>query len=172
MTVAKDLTAASVHTPTALGNDEEDGKSKPLSTVADALVAKVDESLGLVFGWAIVCKVGGQDYFDLNVDHAGQHAGQRVPEHIPEAVMMKAACEFMQTARPGNEMHEGPDKGSYVFAFPMTTEIAKAMGIQTDKTGLMVAYKPPPEVLAKFKSGEYRGFSIEGRRLSYEEHDG
>ena len=84
--------------------------------------------------------------------------------------MMRAAAEFRETARPGNEMHDGPDKGNYAFAFPLTTDIAKAMGISSDKTGLMVAYKPPPDVLAKFKSGEYTGFSIEGKRLSFEEH--
>lgn len=137
---------------------------------ANFRIAKVDDTLGLVFGWAIVSKVKGEDYYDLNVDHVGPHAGERVPEHIPEDVMMKAACEFMQTARPGNEMHDGPDKGTFVFAFPLTTDIAKAMGISSDKTGLMVAYKAPPEVLAKFKSGEYTGFSIEGRRLDFTEH--
>lgn len=162
------------------GKDTAEVHYKDLEAVDNALksapedsanfrIAKIDESLGLVFGWAIVCKHNGQDYYDLNVDYAGQYAGERVPEHIPESVMMKAAAEFMETARPGNEMHDGPDKGTYAFAFPLTTDIAKAMGITTSKTGLMVAYKPPPEVLAKFKSGEYKGFSIEGKRLSYEE---
>src|SRR5690606_34325371 len=33
---------------------------------------------------------------------------------------------------------------------------------QTDTTGLMVAIKPSPDVLAKFKSGEYTGLSIAG----------
>ena len=165
------------------GADKADVAFKDLEPVSDALksaprdarsdnfrVAKIDDSLGLVFGWAIVCKVGGEDYYDLNVDHAGEHAGQRVPEHIPEDTMLKAAGEFMHTARPGNEMHDGPDTGTFTFAFPLTTDIAKAMGITTEKTGLMVAYKPTPAVLAKFKSGEYRGFSIEGRRIAYEEH--
>lgn len=162
------------------GKDTSEVHYKDLEPHSDALksapsedagfrIAKIDESLGLVFGWAIVCKHNGQDYYDLNVDYAGQYAGERVPEHIPEGVMMKAAAEFMETARPGNEMHSGPDRGTYAFAFPLTTEIAKAMGIVTEKTGLMVAYKPPPEVFAKFKSGEYKGFSIEGKRLSYEE---
>lgn len=122
-------------------------------------VAKIDEELGLVFGWAIVCKVDGEDYYDLNID---RDTRERVPEHIPEGAMLKAATEFMQTARPGNEMHTGPDRGSYVFAFPMTTDIAKSLGIETRNTGLIVAYKPPPDVLAKFKNGTYRGFSIEG----------
>jgi len=77
----------------------------------------------------------------------------------------------MQSARSGNEMHAGPDVGTYVFAWPMTSDIAKAMGIDTPVTGLMVAYKPTPEVLAKFKDGTYKGFSIEGKRLSFEDVD-
>jgi hypothetical protein len=137
---------------------------------ANFRIAKVDDALGLVFGWAIVCKVDGEDYYDLNVDREGPHAGERVPEHIPEDVMTKAALGLAAVGAPGNEMHEGPDKGFYPFLFPLTTDIAKAMGIQTEKTGLMCAFKPPADVLAKFKSGIYRGFSIEGRRVQYTEH--
>ena len=132
----------------------------------DARIAKVDEALGLVFGWAIVCKIDGEDYYDLNVD---RHTGERVPEHIPEDAMLKASADFMSKSRAGNEMHAGPESGTYVFAFPMTTDIAKAMGIETGKTGLMVAYKPTPEVLKKYIDGTYKGFSIEGRKISHQE---
>jgi hypothetical protein len=131
-----------------------------------ARIAKVDESLGLVFGYAIVCTKDGKPYYDLNIDKMEDGTAKRVPEHIPEAAMLKAAVDFMQTARPGNEMHAGPDVGTFVFAFPMTKEIAKSFGIETSTTGLMVAYKPTPEVFAKFKDGTYKGFSIEGRRIT------
>ncbi len=138
-------------------------KSAPVAT--DVHICKLDESLGLVMGFAVVCKVNGEDYFDLNIDKNGE----RVPEHIPEEAMLKSAADFMINSRLGNEMHSGPDVGTYVFAFPLTTEIAKAMGIQTNKTGLMVAYKPTPEVFAKYRDGTYTGFSIEGRRVKTEE---
>lgn len=132
-----------------------------------AKVAKIDENLGLVFGWAIICKIDGEDYYDLNVD---LHSGERVPEHIPESAMLKASFKFMaESDRPGNEMHKGPESGTYVFAFPLTTDIAKAMGITTDKTGLMIAYKPTETVLKKYQDGTYKGFSIEGRKISHEE---
>jgi hypothetical protein len=134
-----------------------------------ARIAKIDESLGLVFGYAIVCKVDGEPYFDLNVDRHDDGTMKRVPEHIPEESMLKAAVDFMQTARVGNEMHGGPDSGTYVFAFPMTSDIAKAFGIATRTTGLMIAYKPSPEVFAKFKDGTYKGFSIEGKRVNSKE---
>lgn len=130
-------------------------------------VAKIDEGLGLVYGFAIVCKVDGEPYYDLNIDKS---TGTRVPEHIPEDVMAKSAADFMMTTRPGNEMHKGADKGHFVFAFPLTTDIAKALGIQTRKTGLLVAYKPPPAVLEKFRDGTYTGFSIEGECLDSREH--
>jgi hypothetical protein len=130
-------------------------------------IAKVDQALGLVMGYAVICKIDGQPYYDLNLDPDGQ----RVPEHIPEEAMLKASVDFMQNSRIGNEMHGGGDKGTFVFAFPLTTDIAKAMGVETRTTGLMVAYKPPPEVLAKFVDGTYKGFSIEGRRITVEEHE-
>lgn len=134
-------------------------------------ILKVDEEHGLVFGFAIVCKLDGEDYYDLNIDRAGKHAGKRIPEHITEDAMFKGAADFAETARVGNEMHDGPDTGTYVFLFPLTTEIAKALDIETKRTGLLVAYKPEPDVLAKFKDGTYKGFSMEGSRVKHEEHE-
>lgn len=154
----------------ALAIEEDEAGEHGFRTVAK--VANIDEELGVVFGWAIVCTEKGQPYYDLNIDWEGQYAGERVPEHIPEPTMLKACLEFMETdERAGNEMHAGPELGKFVCAFPLTAEIAKAMGISSDKTGLMVGYKPPEAVLAKFKSGEYTGFSIEGWRTDCEEHD-
>jgi hypothetical protein len=143
-------------------------------------VVNVDEEHGLVFGPAIVCKMADangvmQDYYDLNVDHAGVHKGERVPEHITENAMFKCAVEAVTSGvqMAGNVEHEGDDTGSYYFMFPVTTEIAKALGWTVQKTGLYVAYKPEPEVLKGFKDGTYTGFSIEGARVSYtEETDG
>lgn len=120
-------------------------------------IVKVDKKLGLVFGYAIVCKSGGEDYFDLQGDH------------IPENAMMKAATDFMTDNRTAGDMHQGPDVGGQVvFAFPMTTEIAKALGIQVKKTGLLIAMKPSPDMLAKFADGTYKGFSIGGKRIDDE----
>lgn len=163
------------------GKEMAQVKIKDLSDVSNLLkerdqfkVAKVDESLGLVFGFGIICKMDGQDYYDWNVDHAGPHKGKLVPEHITEAAMLKSATWFAMGERPGNVQHEGPDVGTYPFVFPLTEDIAKAMGItEYKKSGLMVAYKPPKDVLAKFLDGSLTGFSIEGMRLPGEtvEHD-
>jgi hypothetical protein len=124
----------------------------------EARVFKVDESLGLVFGWAIICKAEGKPYYDVQGDH------------IPEDAMLKAAADFMADSRVAKEMHAGESKGSVVFAWPMTADIAESMGIVTKQTGLMIAMKPDgPEMLAKFKSGEFTGFSIGGQRVRDEE---
>ncbi len=124
-------------------------------------ICKVDDSLGLVFGWAIVCKQDGEPYFDTQGDH------------IPEAAMLNAATDFMIHSRMAKDMHGGEDSvlpGSVVFAFPMTTDVAKAFGFPEDQTGLLIAMKPEnDEILNKFKTGEYTGFSIGGRRVEDEE---
>jgi hypothetical protein len=120
-------------------------------------IMKVDYSLGLVFGWAIVCKEFGEPYFDLHNDH------------IPEEAMLKAATDFMEKSQVAKEMHAGDAIGQILFAFPMTKDIADAFGLHTNRTGLIVAMKPASDpVLEKFRSGEYTGFSIGGQRIEDE----
>lgn len=113
-------------------------------------VCKVDERLGLVFGFAIVCHEEGVPYFDVQGDH------------IPEHAMLKAASDFMAQSRMAKEMHVGDGTGEVLFAFPLTEDIAKALDITTKRTGLLIGMKPAPEVVAKFKDGTYTGFSIGG----------
>lgn len=76
--------------------------------------------------------------------------------------MLEAAADFAQNSRVAKDMHQGEQVGDVVFTFPLTTELAKAFDIQTPRTGLMIAMKPPADILAKFASGEYTGFSIGG----------
>lgn len=114
-----------------------------------ARVAKIDDELGLVFCWAFTTKAEGDDYYDLH--------GDCIDEDF-----VKCAMEFMEGARATDEMHDRESDGQVVFAMPMTSEIAKAFGVETDTVGLMVALKPSEEVFAKFKSGDYTGVSIDG----------
>lgn len=124
----------------------------------DNKILKVDENLGLVLGYAIISKQDGEDYYDLQGDH------------IPEDAMLKAAVDFMQGARVVGDMHREDEGGTVVFAWPMTSEIAKAFGIETTTTGLMIGIKPKNQkTLEKFRSGEYNGFSIGGIRIEDEE---
>jgi hypothetical protein len=116
-------------------------------------VSGVDEGLGLVFGWGIVCKVDGNDYYDVQKNN------------IPEDAMVEATTDFMKGQRMAGEQHVRMDAGSIVHSFPLTTEIAKAMGIGTTKTGWMVACAPDKAMLAKFKANELTGFSIGGAHI-------
>jgi hypothetical protein len=124
--------------------------TEPLKFADKATVLKVDNNLGLVFGFAIVSTSGGEPYYDIQGDH------------IPEDAMLKAATDFMENSRVAKEMHSGGPRGSVVFAFPLTSDIAKSLGIKTPTTGLLIAMKPEPEMLEKFQSGVYTGFSIGG----------
>lgn len=124
------------------------------------LKAEDKENLGLVFGWAIVSSENGEPYYDTQGDH------------IPEDSMLKAAAEFMLSRRTMKIMHAGKNVGKVVFAWPMTEEVGRAMGIEGARTGLMVAVRPDsPRVLERFRNGEYTGFSIGGNRLIDEEVD-
>lgn len=114
-------------------------------------VMKVDESHGLVLGFAIITSQDGQEYFDCQGDA------------ITDEAMLEAATDFAKSMA-GDDMHRGPD-GEVVFMFPLTSEIAKAFDIQCPRTGLMIGMRPSPEVLKKFRDGEYTGFSIGGERI-------
>ena len=150
-------TLQAVHVATAGGGKKKPANDETKKFERFVKADSVNDALGLVFGWGIICDEDGKDYVDVQGDH------------ITQDCMLKAAADFMANSRAGNEMHAGPDSGSYVFAFPLTAEIAKAFGIETKKHGLLLAYKPTPDVLAKFKDGTYTGFSIEGRVLTSEE---
>lgn len=123
-----------------------------------ATVAKVDDELGLVIGFALVCKVDGEDYVDLQ------------GEVVPEQVMLEAATDFMLNSRAAKDMHDGDRAGDVVFAFPLTGDVAKALEIETKKTGLLVALKPESdEILGKYRDGTYTHFSIGGLVLEAED---
>lgn len=122
-----------------------------------ARVAKVDSSLGVVFGWAMVCKIDGEPYFDLH------------GSYIPEDVMLKSAERFMSSGATAGDMHSRDDDGNpvkigkVVFAWPLTDDIAETMQIKHSFRGLMIGMKPDTdEILKKFAEGVYTGFSVGG----------
>lgn len=135
-----------------MAKDQEDFEVR-----ADVL--KVDDSLGLVMGYAIVCTEDGEDYYDLQGDH------------IPEDAMLKASLDFMENSRVAKDMHSGDQTGTVVFAWPLTADVAKAFGMEVKKTGLLIAVRPDADTLAKYKDGTFTGFSIGGRRVTDEEVD-
>lgn len=114
-------------------------------------IAKLNEELGIAFGFALTSTVDGAPYFDLQGDAIG------------EDELVKVAAEYLEAGGAIDEQHDSvPDAGRLVFAYPLTTEIASSLGIETKKTGLLVGVKLAPDVLAKVKSGAITGFSIAG----------
>lgn len=116
-------------------------------------VAGVNEELGLVFGWGIVCKEAGVPYVDTQGNI------------ITEKAMVEATTDFMKGDRMAGHQHTRMDAGSVVHSFPLSDDIAKAMGITCSKTGWMVACAPDPEMLKAFKAGKLTGFSIGGEHI-------
>lgn len=127
-----------------------------ITRISSSEIMKVSMELGVVFGFAIVCMKDGKEYYDLE-NH-----------HIPEETMLKAALKFSLNSNIALDMHGDGDFGDqtvgvYPFLFPLTTEIAKSMGIKSKRTGLIVGFYPSEKsILNKFKTGEYTGFSIGG----------
>lgn len=126
-------------------------------------ICKVDEGLGIIFGFAMITKVGGEEHIDTQDDA------------VDEFGMIEAVADFMLTKRTGCVMHERTAKGEVVeggdviFAFPLTQEISKALDIETSRHGLLIGFRPSdPEDLQKAKRGEYTGFSIGGARIEDE----
>lgn len=119
---------------------------------ATAKLAKLNEELGLAFFWAFTStNPDGTEHFDLQGDTVDQD-------------FIKAAMDFMLDGGGAvDEMHDGVStEGRVVFAFPMTPDIAKAFGVVTKQSGLMIAIKPTAEQLEKLKDGTYTGVSIAG----------
>lgn len=123
----------------------------PIAVKATARVAKLSsDELGLVFGWALTTKSAGADYWDLHGDN------------IVEEDLIAVAASFMEAGGAADTNHDREQDGRVVFAMPLTAEVARAFGIETDTHGLMIAIKPSVEDFALFKSGELKGFSIDG----------
>ena len=121
-------------------------------------ITKYDEDLGLVFGYAIICKKDGEDYFD------------RQGDHIPEDAMLEASLDFMRHSRIADEMHKNDEMGTIVYSMPVTEEIADSLGWgEIKKTGWAVAVYPNEEMLKKIRKGELTAFSIGGVRIEDEE---
>lgn len=113
-------------------------------------ITKVDEDLGVVFGWAIVSKVDGEDYYDLQGDH------------ITEAAALEAAVDYMVSSGVQKDMHEGDRRGTATL-FPMTADVAKAYGFDTGgRSGVLVMAKPDRELFELHRAEKRTGFSIGG----------
>ena len=113
-------------------------------------ILKAHEELGMLFGFAIICNEDGEPYYDLQGDH------------IPEDAMLRASVDFMTDWRYAYDSHVY-GVGTVIFAWPLTSDIASAIEIETKKTGLLVGVKVDnSDIIRRFKEGIYTGFSIGG----------
>jgi hypothetical protein len=117
-------------------------------------VSKLDESLGLVFGWALASTLDGgkTDHVDFQDDVVETNSDD----------FIAAAAEFMEKGAESDVMHNENVDGRVVFAMPLVPEVNAALGIKSDVHGLAIAMKPSPETFKRFQSGELRAFSIGG----------
>jgi cation transport regulator ChaB len=126
------------------------GKDKDFGIQGQIL--KLDNEQRMVYGWASVITENGIPVVDTQGDV------------IKAETLVKAATEFMLSARVAKDMHSGGKIGEFVHSMPITKEIADALGISSDKEGWIVACKVYDNaVWDKVKSGELKAFSIGGR---------
>lgn len=109
------------------------------------------DAMGIVFGYALTSTQKGEEYFDLHGDNV--ESGDS---------LIEVALAFVENGARSDEMHDCQASGTVPFVFPMTADTRKGLGLTGGEDGLIIGMKPPPDVFAKFVSGEYTGFSIFG----------
>ena len=116
-------------------------------------VSKVDEKLGIVFGWALATTLdgGATPHIDLQDDAI-----------VGDDELIKVAAAFMEAGAASDVLHDDNPDGKIVFAMPLTKEVNAALGIKSDVHGLAIGMKPSPETFKRFVSGELAAFSIGG----------
>ena len=148
--------------------EEKDAMCRAIETImrtvmnksVEGKILKVDEEQRIIYGWASVATEKGEDVVDLQGDV------------IKMDTLEKATNEFMEHVRVGKTMHIGEQTGMIIHSLPLSTDIAKALGIQADREGWIVGYKVYDDsVWQMVKSGELRAFSI-GGYATKEEYNG
>ena len=105
----------------------------------------------VLIGWAVVSKQGGEDLVD------------RQNDHIPEDALYSAVLKFSKAGGKVLQQHKGEPIGKVVFSMPLTSDVQKALGIQSNLTGWAVGVEASPSVIKQYDDGDLTGFSIGGR---------
>ena len=134
----------------AVTDMEKADMTEDVTKTADIL--KVDTERRIAWGWASVSTMKGELVTDLQGDT------------ITPQEMEKMADRFMASARTAKAMHQGDQIGEVLHSFPITNEIAKAFGMETDREGWLIGMKIHDDAVWQgFKDGTYKAFSIGGR---------
>lgn len=124
--------------------------SSKIEIISD--VFKSNDEARIVYGWGNVVTKSGEPVVDLQGDVI-------LPEEL-----VSATTEFMKSAdRHSLNMHKGSPIGQVVHSFPLTYEIAKSLGIETENEGWLVGvYIADDTTWSQVKKGELSAFSIGG----------
>lgn len=116
-------------------------------------VAKLDEALGVVFGYAVASTVdgGASPHIDLQGDAV-----------VGGDELIKVALGFVEAGALSDVMHDEKNDGFVPFVFPLTKDTKAALGITSDVEGIAIGMKPSTETFKRFVSGELAAFSIGG----------
>lgn len=114
-------------------------------------ILKADDEHRVVYGWASVISENGVDV----EDHQG--------DIIKADELLFATTEFMKSARDAKMMHAGDPVGQVVHSFPLTADIAKSLGIETNREGWLVGvHVSNDDVWKAVKDNTLQAFSIGG----------
>lgn len=117
-----------------------------------ATILKSDDESRMVYGWASVSTVKGE----LVVDSQG--------DTLAPDEMVKMADRFMASVRTAKAMHAGEGIGEVLHSMPLTADVAKAFGIESDREGWMIALKVHDDkIWGMVKAGTLSELSIGGR---------
>lgn len=110
-----------------------------------------DEEQRVVYGWATIVTKASVPVEDLQGDV------------ISADELVLATTDFMKSARVAKMMHQGDQIGEVIHSFPLTYDIAKSLGIQTNDEGWLVGiYVKDDKVWKAVKDGSLAAFSIGG----------
>lgn len=159
---AKNRSAALAHIKRrarALGRgDLVENLGKSAEWRVEVPIQKLDEEERLIFGWA-------------NVPHPVGKGADLGPPKIDlqdEMILLtdleRAAYEYVETSREGDEMHTAQVKAKMVESMVFTPEKMAAMGIDDwqGNYGWWVGYRVEPDAFELVKDGTYKMFSIGG----------
>lgn len=121
-------------------------------------VLKTYDEQRIVYGWASVITRNGNPVIDLQ------------GEVIKSAELVRFTADFMESERTSLHEHQGQRVGTVIHSFPIVDDIAKSLGLMSDREGWIVGVKVNDENVWKgIKSGELRGFSVGGsaRKVDY-----
>lgn len=117
-------------------------------------ILKADAASQMVWAWASVITEKGRPVVDSH-------------GHVIEpGELVEAATDFMADARMAKAMHKGGKVGEVIHSFPLTYELAKLFGIETEREGWLTAIKVhDPEIWKRAEAGELPALSIGGSAI-------